>query len=101
MLGYIFGWLPLDASMPTFTGAPYAMWLPRQNQGGGSVLVSEQSAGVDDQAQFLREHLGPLQSTAPTPLMARSADVSDVRLYRVGGESLRSGMHIMGAGAGS
>jgi len=100
LLGYIFGWLPLDASMPTFTGAPYAMWLPRQNQGGGSVLVSEQSAGVDDQAQF-REHLGPLQSTAPSPLMARSADVSDVRLYRVGGESLRSGMHIMGAGAGS
>ena len=100
LLGYIFGWLPQDASLPTFTSAPYAMWLPRQNQGGGSVLVAEQSAGIDDQAQFLREHLAPLQNTAPTPLMSRPADVSDVRLYRVGGEFLRSGMHILGTPTG-
>jgi hypothetical protein len=96
LLGYIFGWLPTDSALPTFTGGPYAMWLPRQNQGGGSVLVPEQSAGVDDQAQFLREHLGPLRSAVPTPLSARPPDVTDVRLSRVGGEMLRSGLQIRG-----
>src|SRR5262249_44998421 len=57
LLGYVFGWLPQDSAMPTFTGAPYAMWMPRQNQGGGSVLVPEQAAGVDDPNAYLRDHL--------------------------------------------
>ncbi|MBV9597052.1 MAG: hypothetical protein JOZ87_09310, partial [Chloroflexi bacterium] len=74
LLGYVFGWLPTDSALPTFTSGPYAMWLPRQNQGGGSVSVAEQAAGVDDQAQFQREHLAPLASTVPTPLTARPAD---------------------------
>jgi hypothetical protein len=100
LLGYVFGWLPQDASMPTFSAPPYAMWLPRQNQGGGTVLVAEQAAGIDDEAAFLREHLSALRQTVPTELATRSADVSNVRLYRVGGQLLHSGMRIEGTGAG-
>jgi hypothetical protein len=76
------------------------MWLPRQNQGGGSVLVPEQTSGVDDQAEYLREHLGPLRQAVPVQLTARPAEVSDVHLYRVGGQLLRSGMQVVGAGPG-
>jgi hypothetical protein len=97
LLGYVFGWLPQDTAMPTFTGAPYAMWLPRQNQGGGSVLVQEQAAGVGDEAGFLRDHLSALEQAVPLALTTRPADVSDIHLYRVGGQLLRSGMQIAGA----
>jgi hypothetical protein len=97
LLGYIFGWLPLDAAMPVFTSPPYAMWLSRLNNQGGSVLVPEQAAGFDDQAKYLRDHLGPLRQAVPAQLTTRPADVSDVHLYRVGGELLHSGMQIVGA----
>ena len=83
--------------MPTFATAPYAMWLPRQNQGGGSVLVSEQAAAIDDQASFMRDHLSTLRQAVPVALTTRASDVTDIHLYRVGGQLLRSGMQIMGA----
>jgi hypothetical protein len=73
------------------------MWLPRQNQGGGTLLVPEQAAGVDDEGAYLREHLSPLRQAVPVALTTRPADVTDIRLYRVGGQLLRSGMEIMGA----
>jgi hypothetical protein len=97
LLGYVFGWLPSDSGMPTFSGPPYAMWLPRQNSGGGTVLVGEQAAGVDDQASFLRDHLSTLRQAVPVALTTRPPDVSDVHLYRVGGQLLRGGMQIVGA----
>ncbi len=97
LLGYVFGWLPQDSAMPTFATAPYAMWLPRQNQGGGSVLVSEQAAAIDDQASFMRDHLSTLRQAVPVALTTRASDVTDIHLYRVGGQLLRSGMQIMGA----
>jgi hypothetical protein len=96
LLGYIFGWLPDDAAMPTFTAAPYAMWLPRQNNGGGTVPVEEQAAGIADPSQYLRDHLATLRQTAPVALETRPADVTDVRLYRVGGRRLRSGLRVAG-----
>jgi hypothetical protein len=96
LLGYVFGWLPQDSAMPTFSGPPYAMWLPRQNQGGGTVLVPEQAAGVDDEAAFLRDHLATLRRAVPSALTTRPANVTDVHLYRVGGQLLRSGMQILG-----
>jgi hypothetical protein len=101
LLGYVFGWLPQDAALPTFMGTPYAMWLPRQNQGGGTVLVPEQASGVDDQAEYLRDHLSPLRQALPLPLTTRPAGVTDVRLYRVGGQLLTSGLQITGAGGQS
>jgi hypothetical protein len=97
LLGYVFGWLPQDSAMPSFAGAPYAMWMPRQNQGGGTVLVPEQSAGVDNESAFLRDHLSTLRQAVPVALTTRPADVTDIRMYRVGGQLLRSGMQIVGA----
>lgn len=97
-LGFQFGWGPSNAELPTFTSAPYALWAPRHNDGkGGTAIIPEQSAGVADEAQFLRDHVAPLRSAVPLPVTARPADVTDVRLYRVGGQLLKSGVRVQGS----
>src|SRR5262249_40425988 len=66
VLGFQFGWGPQDADPPTFSGQPYAFWEPRHNNGaGGTELVAEQSAGVADEAQFLRDHVAALRAAVP------------------------------------
>ena len=88
---------PSDDAQPTFTGAPFALWLPRLNDGkGGTRYAPEQMGGVDDPDQFLRDHLAPLRATVPASLAARDASVTDVRLYRLGGELMQGGVRVRG-----
>jgi hypothetical protein len=99
VMGFDFG-SAADTTAPTFTGAPYALWLPRHNHGDGSAdLVPEQSAGVADESQFLRDHMAPLRAAKPLSLDPRPASVTDVRLYRVGAMLTKSGVRIVGSPA--
>src|SRR5260370_20014357 len=86
-----------EAAPPTFTAAPYALWLPRRTNTSGSDVASEQQAGVADNAQFIRDHLAPLRAAAPQSVSPRQTGVTDVRLYRVGGELLKSAVRIVAA----
>jgi hypothetical protein len=95
LLGYHYGWVGDDAP-PIFTGQPYALWLPRHNNGGGADFVDEQEAGIADRKQFLRDHLAPLRAAIPLSLTDRPADVTYVRIYRVGGELLQTGVRVIG-----
>jgi hypothetical protein len=98
VLGFQFGWGPDDAEPPRFSGPPYALWAPRHNNGkGGSNLASEQADGIVDKADYLRQHLAPLRNAVPAALTARPADVTDVRIYRVGGELMKTGVRVQGA----
>jgi hypothetical protein len=95
VMGLFYG-SPTEATPPTFMSAPYALWLPRRTNAHGSDLVGEQQAGISDAAQFLRDHLAPLRAAKPLSLTPRQAGVTDVRLYRVGGELLKSSVRIVG-----
>jgi hypothetical protein len=95
VMGLFYG-SPAEATPPTFTGAPYALWLPRRINTQGSDLVADQQAGIPDEAQFMRDHLAPLRAARPLSLMSRPTGVTDVRLYRVGGELLKSGVRVLG-----
>jgi hypothetical protein len=86
-----------EATAPTFTSAPYALWLPRRSNAQGSDLVPEQQAGVNDPAQFMRDHLAPLRNAKPLSVARRPSGVTDVRLYRVGGELLKTGVRVRAA----
>jgi hypothetical protein len=100
VLGLQFGRVqpPSDDAQPNFTGGPYALWQPRLNDGkGGTHYVNEQMGGVDDPDQFFRDHLAPLRAAVPTPLTERDDSVTDVRLYRVGGELMQGGVRVRGA----
>ena len=97
VMGFDFG-SAADTTAPTFTGAPYALWLPRHNRGSGAAdLVPEQSAGIADESQFLRDHMAPLRAAQPLSLDPRPAGVTDVRVYRVGASLTRSGVRIVGS----
>jgi hypothetical protein len=97
-LGFQFGWGPTNAEPPTFASPPYALWAPRHNNGkGGTTIIPEQSAGVADDAQFMRDHIAPLRSAVPLALTGRTADVTNVRLYRIGGQLLKTGVRVQGS----
>jgi hypothetical protein len=97
VMGYDFGWRD-DTVPPTFTGQPYALLLPRHNNGsGGTDRASDSIGGVSDLAQYMRDHLAPLRMSRPRDLRARSADATDVRLYRVGAWLTKSGIRVSGA----
>jgi hypothetical protein len=88
---------PTEAAPPTFSGTPYALWLPRRANTHGSDLVAERQTGISDAVQFTRDHLAPLRAARPLPVTRRPAGVTDVRLYRIGGELLKSGVRVTGA----
>jgi hypothetical protein len=83
----------VDANAPTFV-APYVYWLGQHVQPNEPML--ESASGVDDTAQFMRDHLALLRSTRPLDLNPRPPDVTDVRLYRVGGERLVNALAVRG-----
>jgi hypothetical protein len=86
-----------DTMPPTFLGGPYALWLPRRNTGtGATVIVPEQVAGVTAKGQFIRNHFAPLRNARPLSLAARTAGVTDVRIYNVGASLTRSGIRVVG-----
>lgn len=94
VMGYDFGWRD-DDNPPTFTAAPFALLLPRHNNGaGGTEARPEQVAGMSDLNQFMREHLAPLRAAKPESLDPRPSGVTDVRLYRVGAWQTRSGIRV-------
>lgn len=95
LMGFDFGWAN-DSAPPTFSAQPYLFWLPRRNNGGGSDMAPESSAGVADAADFLRSHFAPLRRTKPLTLDRRATGVTDVRLYRVGASPARAGLEIRG-----
>jgi hypothetical protein len=95
VLGLFYG-SPTDATPVTFSGGPYALWLPRRTNTNGSDTVPEQQAGIADSVQFLRDHLAPVRAARPQSESARQVGVTDVRLYRVGGELLKSGVRVVG-----
>jgi hypothetical protein len=100
VMGYAYGFGTSDATVPTFTGASYALWNSHRQNGQGGVDMPpapEQTVGITDAPQFLRQHLAPLRAASPVPLGALPADVTDVRLYRVGGGLLRSGVQVLGS----
>ncbi len=92
---------PPEGTPPTMTGAPSGLWLPRRANTQGSDLVPEQETGISNAAQFMRDHLAPLRAARPLSVSPRPAGVTDVRLYRVGGELLKSGVRVIGAAAQS
>ena len=76
-----------DAGRQTAGVSPSAIWVPRTNAGsGGSAVAPEHSAGVADEAAFLREHEAPLRSAVPKALGDTGPGVTDVHLYRIAGE---------------
>jgi len=95
VLGLFYG-SATEATPPTFSGAPYALWLPRRTNTLGSDIVPEQQAGVADPDQFMRDHLAPIRNAKPLSLAPRPAGVTDVRLYRVGTELTKSGVQVLG-----
>lgn len=98
VLGFQFGWGAADSDPPSFTGAPFAFWAPRHNNGrGGTDYAAEQSAGIPDEQQYLIQHLVAARSSVPTRLTPRGSDVTDVRLYRVGGELLKDAVRVQGS----
>ncbi|MBV9173900.1 MAG: hypothetical protein JOZ81_27875 [Chloroflexi bacterium] len=62
---------------------------------GGS--ASDQSAGIGDDNQFLRDHLAPLPSAVPVPVTRQSAGITNVRLSRVREETLKTGVRVHAA----
>jgi hypothetical protein len=100
VMGFVFGW-NTDPGCPTFAGSPYAFWFGRHNTGTGgtdlSACSAESSVGVSDPDQFMRDHLAPLRAAKPLSLSSRPANVTDVRLYRVGGELMRTGLRVQGS----
>lgn len=82
-----------DNLTPT-CAAPCLIWLPQHVQ--PNLATPEQNNGVADVDQFMREHLAPLLSARPLPTDGRASDVTQVRLYRVGGELLSSGIRVVG-----
>jgi hypothetical protein len=95
ILGYDFGWVN-DADPPTFSGPPYALWLPRHSNGGGSDVAPERQEGISEAGDFMREHLAPLRGAVPVALDTRSEDATNVRLYRVGVSFLHTGIRVSG-----
>jgi len=93
VMGFAYG-SPTEGRAPTFTGAPYALLLPRRANSSGSDLVSEQLSGVTNKREFIRQHLAPLRAAKPLSTARRASDVTDVRLYRVGGELLKSAVRV-------
>jgi hypothetical protein len=85
-----------EAVVPTFTGAPYALWLPRRSNTLGSDIVPEQQSGVSDSAQFMRDHLAPMRNAKPLSLTLRPVGTTDVRLYRIGTDLTKSGVQVLG-----
>ncbi len=79
--------------------APCLLWLPQHVQPNDA--TPEQNNGVADPDQFLRDHLAPLLAARPRPIGGRAANVTQVHLYRVGGELLTSGISVVGAHANS
>ena len=86
-----------DAIAPSFSGGPYALWMPRRANTDGSDLVNEQQAGVADSTQFLHDHLAALRAAKPLPVAPGAANATDVRLYRIGGEFLKSAVRVTGS----
>ncbi|MDQ6673756.1 MAG: hypothetical protein M3069_23930, partial [Chloroflexota bacterium] len=82
-----------DNVAPT-CAAPCLVWLPQHVQPNSA--TPEQNNGVADVNQFMRDHLAPLLAARPLPLGGRPADVTQVHLYRVGGELLTSGISVVG-----
>jgi hypothetical protein len=70
---------------PTLAGSPSAWWGgTRENGQGGVVDSPEQTNGVTDEAQFVRDHFEPIRHLAPLLPGGRPVDVTDLALYRVG-----------------
>jgi hypothetical protein len=95
VLGLFYG-SPTEGITPTFTGAPFALWLPRRTNTLGSDIVPEQQAGVSDPAQFMRDHMAPLRNAQPLSSAERPTGVTDVVFYRVGTELTNSGVQVLG-----
>ena len=85
-----------DSLAPT-CAAPCLLWLPQHVQPNDA--APEQNNGVADPNQFWRDHLAPLLAARPLPIGGRPANVTQVHLYRVGGERLTSGIRVVGASA--
>jgi len=88
---------PTEGTSPSFSGSPYALWMPRRSTSSASEAMPERQSGFTDRNQFMREHLAPLRAAKPLPLIARPSGVTDVRLYRVGGELLKSAVRVVGS----
>jgi hypothetical protein len=86
-----------DSVTPT-CAEPCLLLLPQHVQPNDA--TSEQKSGVADEQQFIRDHLGPLLSASPLPINGRPPNVTQVQLYRVGGEQLTSGIRVVGAASG-
>jgi hypothetical protein len=85
-----------DDLAPT-CAAPCLLWLAQHVQPNNS--TPEQNNGVADANQFMRDHLAPLLGARPLPLSGRPPNVTQVHLYRVGGELLTSGIRVVGESA--
>jgi hypothetical protein len=96
VLGFSFG-SPTEATPPSFTAGPFALWMPRRANSSGSDIVAEQQAGFADAGQFMHDHLAPLRAAKPLSLAPRAATVTDVRFYRVGGSFLKSAVEVRNA----
>jgi hypothetical protein len=83
--------------VPSFSAGPYALWMPRRANSDGSDLVPEQQAGLSNANQFMHDHLAALRAARPLAVTPGAANVTDVRLYRVGGEFLKSGVRVTGS----
>jgi hypothetical protein len=77
--------------------APYAWWLPRQADGSGTKPTPEQSNGIADPKQYVRDHLAPLRAAKPRPLSGAPAGATDVRLYRVFIDTASTALRIEGS----
>jgi hypothetical protein len=81
----------LDGGVP-----PYAWWQPRVADGSGSKSAPEQTAGIADAQQYVRDHLAPLRAAKPRPLTPAPSGVTDVRLYRVAIDTASIALRIVG-----
>jgi hypothetical protein len=98
VMGFFYG-SRTEGTAPSFAGPPYVLWQPRRGNTGGSDRIDEQQAGVSDTTQFMRDHLAPLRAAKPLSVARRPAGVTDVRLYRVGGDLLKAGVRVLGTGS--
>jgi len=83
-----------DTGTVEAAAAPYAWWSPRKTDGAGTRPTPEQSDGIANRQQYLRDHVAPLRAAKPQPVSAPVPDTTNVRLYRIFIETTATALRI-------